>query len=184
MKNNLLPLSALVLIGLFFLSGCIVAVDSEDEAAELPVEGARPMTDKEVDDFITALNRYRSSGASCGTQGVFGAQESLVWNQKLAEAAQAHSDDQYQMNQMSHTGSDGSKPSDRLNRVGYSWMSVRENVASGYFRDVDHLAEAWMKSDGHCANMMASNVTELGIAATRQNNGNGFWTLKLAHPRQ
>jgi uncharacterized protein YkwD len=144
---------------------------------------ANPMSEQEIDDFIQAINQYRAEGASCGSQGVFGAQAPLVWNQKLAVAAQVHSNDQYEMNQMSHTGSDGSSPSKRIERQGYEWSSVRENVASGYFFSISQLAKAWMDSDGHCVNMMASNVTELGIAATRLDNGNGFWTLKLAKPK-
>lgn len=176
-----------LLVSLAFLSGCIISVDSDKPKGSTPnpTTGlSNPMTVQEINNFIVVINTYRKTGASCGTEGVFGSQEPLVWSQKLAQAAQKHSDDQYKMNQMSHTGSDNSKPSDRLNREGYDWLAVRENIASGYFHGVDQLAEAWMNSDGHCANIMASNVTELGIAATRLDNGNGFWTLKLARPRE
>lgn len=72
---------------------------------------------------------------------------------------------------------------ERIERQGYEWASSRENVASGVFRSIDQLTQAWMNSDGHCANIMASNVTELGIAATRSDTGSGYWTLKLASPK-
>lgn len=167
------------------LAGCIET--SDDEAAGStpePTAGlSNPMTTQEIDDFIVAINSYRVAGASCGSKGVFGAQSSLSWNQKLALAAQVHSDDQFEMNQMTHTGSDNSNPGDRIKRQGYELAAARENVASGYFGSVERLAEAWMESDGHCANMMAGDVTQLGIAATRVDTGGGFWTLKLAQPK-
>ncbi|WP_404418741.1 CAP domain-containing protein [Marinospirillum sp.] len=163
---------------IILLTGCIESSDA-GEAAGL----SNPMTTQEINDFIIAINDYRANGATCGSKGAFGKQEPLTWNQKVAQAAQAHSDDQFEMNQMSHTGSDGSGADDRINRQGYEWQSIRENVAAGYFTSVEHLAEAWMGSDGHCVNMMASDVTELGIAATREDSGRGYWTLKLAQPR-
>ncbi|MBE0507709.1 MAG: CAP domain-containing protein [Marinospirillum sp.] len=182
---------AILVLSVTIVAGCIDisgsgstdTTDTSTTTSRTTSAISNPMSEQEIDDFIQAINQYRAEGASCGTQGVFGAQAPLVWNQKLAVAAQVHSNDQYEMNDMSHTGSDGSKPSERITLQGYEWSSVRENVAEGYFSSISQLAKAWMDSDGHCANMMASNVTELGIAATRLDNGSGFWTLKLAKPK-
>jgi len=171
---------------IILLTGCIDSSDAGESAGSTPETTSalsNPMTSQEINDFIAATNQYRANGASCGAKGVFDKQEPLTWDQKLAQAAQAHSDDQFTMDQMSHTGSNGSGADDRVNQQGYEWRSIRENVAGGYFNSVEHLAEAWMGSDGHCANMMASDVTELGIAATREDSGRGYWTLKLAQPR-
>lgn len=177
---------AILALSVTILTGCIEVSDSgstDTTASRTTSAISNAMSEQEIDDFIQAINQYRAEGASCGSQGVFGTQEPLAWNQKLAVAAQVHSNDQYEMNQMSHTGSDVSRPSERVTRQGYEWSSVRENVASGFFLSISQLAKAWMDSDGHCANMMASNDTELGIAATRLDNGSGFWTLKLAKPK-
>lgn len=179
--TSALPI-AVLLAATLLLAGCIDTSDDEREGStsEPPTGLFNPMTTQEINDFILVINDYRARGASCGTEGVFGAQPPLTWNQKLARAAQAHSDDQYEMNQMTHTGSDNSSLGDRIKRQGYAFTAARENVASGYFAHVEQLANAWMNSDGHCANMMAGNVNELGIAATRADSGSGFWTLKLA----
>ncbi|MFD5639623.1 CAP domain-containing protein, partial [Streptomyces sp. NPDC127077] len=43
----------------------------------------------------------------------------LALNAKLSQAAQAHSMDKASHNTMSHTGSDGSDPGQRITRAGY-----------------------------------------------------------------
>lgn len=172
--------------GLALLGGCIDSTDDDNQAGSTPQTVAslsNPMTASETKAFTAAINNYRATGASCGSRGVFGTQDLLTLNNTLTDAAQAHSNDQFEMSEMSHTGSDGSNPGERITRQGYKWSSVRENVASGFFNSVEHLAEAWMNSDGHCANMMASNVSEFGIAVTRLDTGGGYWTLKLAHSK-
>lgn len=177
-------LSAVAVIATLLLAGCIETSD-DGTAGSTPESTAglsNPMTTEEINDFLMVINDYRAAGASCGSKGVFGVKPSLSWDQKLAQAAQVHSDDQFEMNQMAHIGSDNSNPGDRIKRQGYEFASYRENVANGYFGSLERLAEAWMDSDGHCANMMAGNVTDLGIAATRVDTGGGFWTLKLAKP--
>ncbi|WP_218563977.1 CAP domain-containing protein [Marinospirillum perlucidum] len=140
-----------------------------------------PLNEQEINDFIQAINDYRSQDADCGSEGVFDSQSALSWNQKLAEAAQVHSNDQYEHANMSHTGSDGSTPGDRIEAQGYSWSTYGENVARGH-ASVEAVAKGWMDSDGHCKNMMNGNFTELGIAATGQNSQR-YWTLNLAKPK-
>lgn len=56
----------------------------------------------------------------------------LCLNSKLTAAAQAHARDQAAMRRMSHTGSNGSTMSSRINAQGYDWNAIGENVAWGY----------------------------------------------------
>jgi len=71
----------------------------------------------------------------------------------LTKAAQQHSDDQARMNSMSHTGSDGSQPSQRLTNIGFNWSRMAENVAYGY-ADSTTCMQAWMNSEGHRENIL------------------------------
>ena len=71
----------------------------------------------------------------------------------------------------------------RLNGAGYPATKAVENVSAGYHT----LAEAfsgWRDSPPHRANMLASGVTKLGIAAGYAPNTKYkvFWTLILAEP--
>jgi len=86
---------------------------------------------------------------------------------------------------MSHTGSNGSSVSDRVNRVGNIEGSrgVGENVAMGQ-RTPEAVVSAWMNSEGHRANILRSETTHIGIGfvGTRNQDGtysNGRWTQKF-----
>ncbi|MYX43603.1 CAP domain-containing protein, partial [Streptomyces sp. SID89] len=50
----------------------------------------------------------------------------LTVNASLTKAAQAHSEDMAAHQNMSHTGSDGSAPGDRITGAGYVWSSYGE----------------------------------------------------------
>ena len=56
----------------------------------------------------------------------------LTLDPKLTAAAQAHADDMAAHQKMTHDGSDGSTPSDRIKRQGYQFQNEGENVAEGY----------------------------------------------------
>ena len=48
--------------------------------------------------------------------------------------------------------------------MGYDWWGVSENVSAGYRSGPDALL-GWMKSPGHCANLMTPDYTEVGVGA-------------------
>jgi len=50
---------------------------------------------------------------------------------RLITAAQSHTADMVEMRRIGHIGSDGSKVGSRVEKVGYRYRSVGENVASG-----------------------------------------------------
>ena len=100
----------------------------------------------------------------------------------LCTAARNHSVDMAQHNFMSHTGSDGSDPGDRILATGYQWGSYGENVGAGYSTPAA-MVNAWMNSPGHRANIL-SNFCYLGVgyAYSSQSTYGHYWTLVLACP--
>jgi len=104
----------------------------------------------------------------------------MVADAKLELAAQRHSEDQALHQLMSHTGSDGSTLGQRVDRVGFSWRSVAENVAYGYATPTDVMT-AWMLSSGHRANILSAN-TRIGIGLAYGANGQAYWTQVFATP--
>lgn len=82
---------------------------------------------------------------------------------------------------MSHTGSDGSTLAVRVDRVGYGWRSVAENVAAGY-PDAAGVMAGWMASDGHRGNILSANV-DLGVGLAYGADGRPYWTQVFAAPR-
>ncbi|ETK96710.1 hypothetical protein L915_00628 [Phytophthora nicotianae] len=86
----------------------------------------------------------------------------LRMHSKLQAAAQRQADDMAANNFMGHTGSDGSKMTQRAADAGFSGGAVAENVAAGQ-KDVNAVVESWMKSPGHRRNILG-NYTVFGAA--------------------
>ncbi|MEE1752769.1 CAP domain-containing protein [Streptomyces sp. SP18CS02] len=96
----------------------------------------------------------------------------LAVNAKLTTAAQNHSEDMAAHNNMSHTGSDGSDPGQRITRAGYTWRAYGENVAYGYSTP-EQVMTGWMNSPGHKANILNCSFTEIGVGLAQPNF---YWT--------
>jgi uncharacterized protein YkwD len=73
---------------------------------------------------------------------------------------------------MSHTGSDGSSPGDRITRAGYDWRTYGENVAYGYPTPESVMA-GWMSSPGHKANILNCAFKEIGVGMAKDGY---YWT--------
>ncbi|WP_437344765.1 CAP domain-containing protein [Streptomyces tubercidicus] len=96
----------------------------------------------------------------------------LTLNNKLNKAAQDHSQDMADHQNMSHTGSDGSSADERVTRAGYKWSTTGENVAHGYTTP-ESVMEGWMHSPGHRANILNCSFKELGVGLAQPGN---YWT--------
>ncbi|MFT3663682.1 CAP domain-containing protein [Piscinibacter sp.] len=170
---------------------------SADAAAPAPVPApappspAPPSADANcaLPDFaasaLARVNQLRAAGADCGASGRFAPAGALAWNTQLAAAATAHSLDMVANNFFSHTGSNGSTMRSRVEATGYAWSGLGENIAAGY-GTVNSVIEGWIGSDGHCANLMNPNFTQLGVACvkgTAANRYGNYWTMDLARPR-
>ena len=97
----------------------------------------------------------------------------LAWNDQLGLAARLHSEDMSENAFMSHTGSDGSTPADRLARIEYNFSHAAENVARGHLTP-EHVVEAWMDSEGHKRNILDPYLEEIGVGFS-----NFAWTQKF-----
>ncbi|MET8585247.1 CAP domain-containing protein [Streptomyces collinus] len=103
----------------------------------------------------------------------------LTLNPTLTKAAQAHSQDMAAHQNMSHTGSDGSSPGDRITAAGYNWSAYGENVAYGYGTPEDVMA-GWMSSPGHRANILNCAFKEIGVGLAQPNS---YWTQDFGTAR-
>ena len=59
---------------------------------------------------------------------------------------------------------------------------MAENVASGQ-RSAKEVVEGWMNSEGHRANILQGNYTEIGIGVAKAANGALYYTQVFAKPR-
>lgn len=150
---------------------------------EKPPAAPPPPLSAEVQDTLRRINAYRAAGASCGSQR-FEPAPPLAWNAQLEQAALAHARDMAGRRDMSHRGGDGSSMSDRVARVGYRWGSLGENVSAGY-KSIPEGLEGWMKSPGHCSNIMGAQFREVGVGSAYASGDTYGWyrAMVLGTPR-
>lgn len=104
---------------------------------------------------------------------------SLTIEYRLSNAAQAHADDLANTQRLSHDGSNGSSPGDRIKAEGYYGYTWAENVAVGYDTP-DAVMAGWIASPGHDANLLSPLVFDIGVAASRGTDGRIYWVMDLA----
>jgi uncharacterized protein YkwD len=104
----------------------------------------------------------------------------LQLNAQLTEAAKAHSRDLAQWDRISHYGSDGSNPWDRVKRSGYHARLAAENVGTGQV-DFQEVLRGWKESPGHDKNLLLPDATHMGIALVQdpKTEFKSFWTLVI-----
>src|SRR5262245_57241406 len=136
-------------------------------------------------ELLKRVNDLRASGAQCGSEGGFGAAPPLLWNDRLAQAAARHSRDMARRNYLEHNGRDGSTPAARVEATGYLWSLVAENIAGGQ-PTAARVMESWLRSPGHCANLLRPGLQHVGAACMKANGTRyeTYWTLVLAAPQQ
>jgi uncharacterized protein YkwD len=119
--------------------------------------------------LVQLVNDARKKGCKCGDT-YYAPAPPLTWNELLEKAAYNHARDMYRNSYFSHIGKDGSNASERMERVGYKWMSYAENIGLGY-KDEKEVIEAWLSSPGHCKNIMSPKYKEMGVARVGD-----YWT--------
>jgi uncharacterized protein YkwD len=109
--------------------------------------------------------------------------KALKLNPELTEAAKAHSRDLAQWDRISHYGSDGSNPWDRVKRAGYKARLTAENVGTGQI-DFNEVMKGWEESPGHNKNLLTPDAQHMGIALVQDPHSEfkSFWTLVIASP--
>lgn len=99
----------------------------------------------------------------------------LSINEQLDRAADLHSQDQASMNNMSHTGSNGSDMMNRIQGENYQYSMAAENVAVGYEDPVAAMA-GWMGSEDHRDNILNPDLQEIGMGFANGDDGSFYWT--------
>jgi uncharacterized protein YkwD len=139
---------------------CLLAVHAADP---LPKAGLN----KEL--ILQLINNVRKKGCQCGDT-YYPPVAPLTWNALLEKAALVHSTEMVEKKYFSHISSDGYGAGDRITAAGYNWKSYAENIGMGY-RDEKEMVDGWLKSPGHCKNIMSAQYREMGVAKV-----NDYWT--------
>jgi uncharacterized protein YkwD len=133
---------------------------------------------------LQLVNQARAQARQCGNRPMAAAQPVRL-NDVLSAAALGHARDMARNNYFDHVGRDGSQPSDRATRAGYRWRMVGENIAAGQTTPQAAVA-GWIKSPGHCVNLMRPEYTEMGIAfaVNKATEPGIYWAQLFGLPRR
>jgi len=129
---------------------------------------------------LELVNSARAEPRRCGWKR-FDAAPPLVRSTILDRVAHDHAEDMAARGHMEHAGGDGSTPAERASRAGYAWMRIAENVAQGQATPEEAVA-SWLKSSGHCANLMDAAYSEMGIGVATAGAGGPYWAQVFATP--
>ncbi|MFE1791782.1 CAP domain-containing protein, partial [Streptomyces sp. NPDC059525] len=141
---------------------------AEPSAAPPAPQASGAQTDAQAK--VLALVNQERAAAGC---------PAVTVNAELTKAAQDHSADMAAHATMSHTGSDGSDPGQRITRAGYQWQTYGENVAYGYSTP-EQVMEGWMNSPGHRRNILDCSYREIGIGLAQPGQ---YWTQDFGATR-
>ena len=133
---------------------------------------------------LDLVNQARATPRYCGNRA-FKAAQPVHWNDALAKASRLHAEDMARYNYLSHSGRDGSDPAQRVERAGYRYSSTGENIAAGGQMKPEDAVAGWIKSPGHCTNLMNPEFSEMGAAfAVNPRSEMGvYWTQAFGTPR-
>ncbi|WP_019010394.1 CAP domain-containing protein [Deinococcus aquatilis] len=122
---------------------------------------------------LSLTNTARAQARTCGSTR-FSAAAPLAANAQLTQAAQGHAADMAARNYFSHTSQDGRTMAQRVTATGYAWRSIGENIAAGQSTP-ETVVAGWLKSEGHCRNIMNANFKELGVGYAAGGSYGHYW---------
>jgi len=152
MKNLCLKTTTILLN---FLTLAIIAISFLGCNSDTDSTKNEDLSLTEAENMLILVNNARSD------EGL----EPLVLNDALNEAAYEHSLEMETNNYFSHTGLDGSSYLDRTTLSGYTGFPTGENIAKGQ-KNTEAAFNSWINSDGHKANILKANSTEMGLGVS------------------
>lgn len=123
--------------------------------------------DKFKKEVLTSINLVRQKGCNCGHIHMPPVAP-VTWNDKLEDAARWHALDMSERKYFSHTSRNGRGMAARVisagyDSKGYKSFTVGENIAQGQ-TSVAEVMKGWLKSEGHCRNIMNPGFKEVGVS--------------------
>ncbi len=129
-----------------------------------PQEAPQERDNSSANKVLNLVNQQRSA-AGCGP---------LTLDNRLTQAATAHSQDMSKNNYFAHNSQDGRDPFQRMRDAGYPSPGA-ENIAQGY-ADEQAAVDGWMNSPGHRANILNCSLHTMGLGTASSPAKGIYWT--------
>jgi uncharacterized protein YkwD len=148
--------------------GPLPALRSEDLAERAKSPSKRDLLEKQTLDLI---NRDRLAPAFFGETR--GRARPLLWDDRLAAVARAHSEEMVRNGYFGHDAANGASPADRISSAGILWTRVGENIAS--CQSIAQAESTFMDEpkfeQNHRWNILNPDYTRLGVGIAKASDG-------------
>jgi len=142
----------------------------EDAPRKIPKSLARwipprtnaPTSGDAAQDVLRLTNELRARGGTCGGHH-YGPASPLLWDTRLANSAMRHAQAMAHQGFFEHISPQGLTPEQRIQQAGWTTFPIGENIAAGQATP-DEVVESWIKSPGHCVNLLRPTYHHIGIA--------------------
>jgi uncharacterized protein YkwD len=171
-KRPLAAVTSAIILGLLTSLGSSTRTRADDK--QNSPRGSASQPDREQAELIGKVIKLHNAERARAKL------HSLELNSRLQKAAERHAKDMSQQRKMSHTGSDDSKPADRVKDAGYDYRRTGENIAFGRFTP-DQLMEGWMESPTHKRNVLGT-FSQIGVACATGEDGLTYWCVTFGLP--
>ena len=159
-----------------------VSVDVGD--AEICVSVA--VSEREWTDFeeamVAKIGQLRGEGGTCG-QDEFGPDGVVaVHIPELRCAARLHARDIAERGTLTHIGSDGSNPIDRIAAAGYVGIPRGQIIAAGQL-DPEGAIEQWLADKTQCGALRDAKLKDVGVGLVRDGvDEHPYWVVTFGSP--
>lgn len=153
-----------------------------------PVRNWNPEWVQFEDEVLRLTNEARATARTCGSKGSFAATTPVTAHPALRCSARLHSKYMADNKEFAHDqAKTGKNPFQRMTEAGYVWSTASENIAAGQ-PTPKAVVDGWLKSEGHCTNIMSRSMKHLGVGLFVPASGSGapyrqYWTQNFAAPR-
>ena len=149
----------------------IVKANSQIKTPDKIYPGDRiiiPLTDTETTNVeqqvANLVNQYRAKNGL----------STLNLNWELSRIARYKSQDMCDRNYFDHNSPTYGSPFDMLKKFNINYQTAGENIAKGQ-KSAEAVVNSWMNSEGHRANILNKNFTQIGVGYYNK-NGVTYWT--------
>ena len=132
-------------------------------------------------EIVKLVNIERAKGNTCGSTW-YPKAAPLKMEGRLRCAARVHSKDMVVSGFFSHNNKQGQTPFVRIKLAGYKYWSAAENIAAGNSTPAKTMVQ-WMKSPGHCKNIMSKKYTQIGVGYYPGGKWGHMWTQTFGKPK-
>ncbi len=122
-----------------------------------------PLVDNKLEDDLILIDSqiiyWTNIERSKNTTGLVQLKE----NKELAKIAKERVEDMFEKTYFEHISPVGDSVSKIAEKNIYKYIIIGENIALGNFGGSREVVKAWMNSEGHKANILNKNYTEIGV---------------------